>query len=697
MTTNLFTVLGASAAIGRVFGPGEDDPGRQRVVVLMDAFWRAKFGGDRAILGQVLTFNGEPYQVIGVMPPGFRALSEHGSGFPIDFLVPAAFDEPAGRGVGRSIGVVGRLKADVSIESAREELRSLSDDLSRRSPETHRDLAAAISPLHDEIVRRVRPSLLVMLGAVGLVLVIACVNLANLLIVRAIGQAREVAIRMALGATRAQIAIDLALRGLILSLLGGAAGLPCGLWTRNLLASLAPITMPRMDDFALNPRVLAVTFALAAITGIVAGLLPAVQLWRGDAAPTLRASALTTSGVRSVARWRGVLMAAEIAAALTLAVGAGLLVQSMMRLARVDLGYDAHDVLLFTVNPPNTKYRDEAAHVALFEEIERLVASIPGVASAAVANEFPLRGGGQSRVTILDARGDSPASARAGFQAVSPAYFATLRIPLVRGRLLAAEDRAGAPAVAVVSETFARRFFAGRDPIGQRFRGFQRAPDSPTLTIVGVVRDVRRDGPHTDLTPLVYLAAAQPDTYAEQTHLWEVAVRAAAGDPRRLLPAIQRAVWSINPVQPITNVLTLDEVIAGSTAERRFNMTLLSAVAILAVGLAIVGVYGVVAHAAAQRTREIGIRIALGAGRRHVLSLVVVSGLRWALVGVVFGLAGAYAGTRFLATLLFGVTQTDLATFAGLAAFMLGVATLASYVPARRAAAADPLSALRGD
>ena len=698
VTTNLFTVLGASAAIGRVFGPGEDAPGRRGVVVLMDRFWRGKFGGDRDILGRVLMFNGEPYDVIGVMPPAFRPLSEHGSGYPIDFLVPAAFDEPAGPGGGRSIGVVGRLKADVSIERAREELRILSDDLSRQRPEHQRDLTAAIAPLHGEIVRRVRSSLLVMLGAVGLVLVIACVNLANLLIVRAIGQAREVAIRMALGATRGQITIDLALRGLILGMFGGAAGLLCGVWTRNLLASLAPVTMPRMDDLALNPRVLAVTFALAAITGIVAGLLPAVQLWRGDTAPTLRASALTTSGVRSVARWRGLLMAAEIAAALTLAVGAGLLVQSMVRLSNVDLGYDAHDLLLVTVNPPRTKYRDEAAHVALFEEIERRVAAMPGVAAAAVANEFPLRGGGQSRVTILS--GDAATAGEtglAGFQAVSPGYFATLRIPLVRGRLLGAEDRAGAPAAAVVTEAFARRFFAGRDPIGQRFRGFQRAPDSPELTIVGVVRDTRRDGPQSELKPIVFLAAAQPETYAEQTHLWEIGVRATSGDPRRLLPAIQRAVWSIDPAQPITNVLTLDEVIVGSNAERRFYMMLLSAVAVLAFGLAIMGVYGVVAHAAAQRTREIGIRIALGAGRGHVLSLVVRSGLQWALVGVVFGLAGAYAGTRFLATLLFGVTPTDLGTFAGLAALMLGVAAFASYLPARRAAAGSPMLTLRGD
>ena len=685
VTTNLFTVLGASAAIGRVFGPDEDDPGRRRVVILMDTFWRTKFGGDRAILGRGLTFNGEPYEVIGVMPPEFRLLSEHGSGYSIHFIVPASG--------GHALNLVGRLKPGVSIETARAEVGSLSDDLHRRGRDIRREsFVARLAPLHEEIVRRVRPSLLVMLGAVGLVLVIACVNLANLLIVRAIGQGRETAIRMALGATRAQITIDLALRGLILGMFGGAAGLLGGIWTRNLLASLAPVTMPRMDGIALNPRVLAVTFALAALTGIVAGLLPAVQLWRGDAAPALRASASTTSGVRSVARWRGVLMAAEIAAALTLAVGAALLVQSLMRLARVDLGFESQDVLLFTVNPPETKYRDEAARVALFAEIERRVAAMPGVASAAVANEFPLRGGGLNRVTILGPQalaGDTAPDGvrRAAFQAVSPGYFATLRIPLLHGRLLGAEDRTGAPPAAVVSETFARRFLAGRNPIGQRFRDVQIGPDAPPLTIVGVVRDARRDGPHTDLTPQVYLSAAQPETYQARTHLYEVAVRPAAGDPRRLLPALQQAVWSIDPLQPISNVIMLDEVIAGSTADRRFNMTLLTAVAMLAFGLAIVGVYGVVAHGAAQRTREIGIRIALGAGRRHVLALVVASGLRWALLGVAFGLAGAYAGTRFLATLLFGVTPTDLATFAGLAALMLGVAALASYVPARRAAA----------
>ena len=697
VTTNLFALLGASAAIGRVFGPDEDDPGGRRVVILTDAFWRAKLGGDRAILGRALTFNGDPYVVIGVMPPGFRALSAYRSGYPISFFMPVAFDDAASSWR-RTINAVGRLKPGASIESGREELRRFSDDLGRRSPDTHRELATVIAPLHDAIVDDVRPPLLVMLGAVGLVLVIACVNLANLLIVRSIGQGREVAIRMAIGATRTQVTIDLALQGLILGVFGGVAGLLCGMWTRNLLASLAPITMPRMDDLALSPRVLTVTFAMATITGILAGLLPALRLWRGDVSPTLRASALTTSAVRSVARWRGLLMAAEIAAALTLAVGAGLLVRSLMRLAAVDLGFETQDVLLFTVNPPDRKYRDEAARVALFQEIERRVAAIPGVAAAAVANEFPLRGGGQSRVTITgDSATGGESVRRAGFQAVSPGYFATLRIPLVRGRLLPAADAAGAPAAAVVSETFAHRFLPGRDPIGERFRESQPGADSPELTIVGVVRDVRRDGPAGDFIPLVYLAAAQPGTYSRRTHLSEVAVRAAGTDPHALLPAIQRAVWSIDAAQPITNVLTLDEVIAGSTAHRRFNMTLLSATAILALGLAIVGVYGVTAHAAAQRTREIGIRIALGADRHHVLSLVIASGLRWATLGIVAGLTGAYTGTRLLGALLFGVTPTDRVTFAGLAVLMLAVAAVANYIPARRAASVNPISALRGD
>ena len=701
VTTNLFAVLGASAAIGRVFDPDEDDPGRRRVVILMDRFWRAKFGGDRAILGRVLTFNGEPYDVIGVMPPGFRALSEHGSGFPIDFFVPAAFDEPAGPGGGRSIGVVGRLKPDVTIERAREELRILSSDLSRRSPETHRDLAAAIAPLHDEIVRRVRPSLLVMLGAVGLVLVIACVNLANLLIVRAIGQEREVAIRMAIGATRAQITIDLAIRGVVLGMIGGAAGLLCGVWTRNLLASLAPVTMPRMDDLALNARVLAVTFVLAAITGIVAGLLPAVQLWRGDAAPTLRASALTTSGVRSVARWRGVLMAAEIAAALTLAVGAGLLVQSLVRLANVDLGYEAHDVLLFTVNPPKTKYRDEAAHVALFEEIERRVASIPGVEAAAVANEFPLRGGGQSRVTILDARGDA-ARRRAR---------RSRRLPGGEPRLLRDAPHS-ARARAAARCRGSRRGAGGRGrqrgiraPLPRRPRSHRPAlPGLPARARLTRAHHRRRRPRRAARRPARGSHAAGLPGGGATGHLCRAdapvggrdalgggrSAPAAAGDPAgglvdRSAPAdheradARRGDRGIDGGAPVQHD-------AARARWRSWPSDSRSS-----------GVYGVVAHAAAERTREIGIRIALGAGRRHVLSLVVASGLRWALVGVVFGLAGAYAGTRFLASLLFGVTPTDLATFAGLAALMLGVAALASYLPAHRAASINPVSALRGD
>jgi putative ABC transport system permease protein len=696
VTPNLFAVLGVPAAMGRVFGPGEGDPGRRRVVILMDTFWRAAFGGDRAILGRTLTLDGEPHVVIGIMPPGFRGLSEHGSGYTIDCFVPSAFDEAGARG----INVVGRLGPDVSLARARDEMRTLSADLRQRRPETHRDLEIALAPIHDEIVRPVRRSLLVLLGAVGLVLVVACVNLANLLIVRALGERREIAIRLAIGATRARIAIDLALRGLILGVLGGGAGLIFGIWTRNLLVSLAPVTMPRLDHVALNPRVLAVTFALATVTGIVAGLLPAVQLRRGHAAPALRATALTATGGRSMARWRGLLMAAEIAAALTLAIGAALLVQSLIRLARVDLGFQSRDVLLFTVRLPDAKYRDAAARLAFMAEVERRVAAIPGVASAALANEFPLRGGGFSRVTIA---GGEPAAAdsvrTAGFQAVSPGYFATLQIPLVRGRLLSSEDRVGAPGAAVVNQTFARRYLAGRDPIGQRFRRVARAPAAvadPELTIVGVVRDARRDGPHTDLAPQVYLSAGQPETHPWTT-VAEVGVRAAAGDPRRLGPAIQRAVSSIDPGQPIMSVLTLDDAIAGSTAVRRFNTTLLSAAASLAFGLAMVGVYGVVAHAAAQRTRELGIRVALGASRRDVLSLVVVDGVRWALVGVLVGLAGAYAGTRLLATLLFGVTPTDVATFASLAALALGIAALASYVPARRAASVNPVAVLRGD
>jgi predicted permease len=433
--------------------------------------------------------------------------------------------------------------------------------------------------------------------------------------------------------------------------------------------------------------VMAATTSLAA--GLLAGLIPALHASWLNRAPSLGTKELTAPGTRSVMRWRGMLMACEIAAALVLTVGAGLLVRSLVRLTQVDLGFQTERVLVLNIRLPEAKYRDKPARAAFFDAVVTRVQTIPGVEAAAFANQFPMRGGWGGSLVLAGAQ--SPSPFEADFQAVSPGYFSTLGIPLVRGRLVVHADRAGAPHVAVVSETFARQFLPGRDAIGQQFA---RNRNEPTITIVGVAGDVRRDGKTVPLTPQVYLPAAQTDLYPVE--LASLAVRASV-DPYSIVPSLRRAVWSIDPDQPITNVSTLDDVLAASMGARRFNMILLASLAALALGLALVGVYGVVAHAATQRTREIGIRVALGATRRDVVALVVRDGLGWALAGVVAGLAGASALTRLMTSLLFEVPPTDPLTFAAVALTMTAVALCAGCLPARRAASMNPTAALRAE
>src|SRR5262245_30234602 len=676
ITWNLFNVLNVSPAIGRPFRAEEDRPGRAHVVILSDALWRGRFAADPTIVGRTMTLNGEPYEIVGVMPASFRPLTQYRSTTAVTFFVPAAYpDELLANHGDHEIYVAGRVKRGVTVVPAQADLQTISADLARRFPRTNQSVRALIRPLNDDIVRDVRTSLLVIVGAVGLVLLIACVNIANLLIVRAIGQRQEVAIRMALGASRRQIAVEMLTRAFVLGLLGGAAGLVCGVWTRDALVSVAPPSIPRLDDLALSPRVLGATLALSLLTGLLAGVLPALQASRRDVTTALKGAGPGASSDRAIMRWRGMLMAAEIAAALMLAVGAGLLVRSLVRLNAVDLGFETERVLTLSVRLPDTKYTDQRTRASFFQELARKVQAIPAVRHAAFANQFPMRGGwgGSFKMT-----GPSGAiQAEADFQAVSPDYFATLGIPLVRGRLLTADDRDGMPRVAVVSQTFVRRFLGDRDPIGQQFARFD---DAPAITIVGVVGEVRRDGKAAEMFQQVYLPAAQTDVYP--VRLASLAVR-ATGDPYALVPVIQRAVWSIDPDQPITAIRTLDEVLSIASAQRRFNMTLLVCFAGLALALAVIGVYGVVAYAVAERTREIGIRVALGATRADVVALVLRSGVTWAIAGIAAGLAGAFAAGRLISGLLFGVTANDPVTLLTIAVVMIGVALSASDGPAR--------------
>jgi predicted permease len=683
-TWNLFDVLGVSPAIGRGFRAEDDRHGAGRVVILTAALWRTRFGGDPAILGRSILLDGEPHVVIGVMPAGFQPLSGFSSGFTTHFFVPAALTpELVTSRTQRRFSTVGRLAPGVSVDAAAAELNAIAADLERRFPETNREFTAAIESLQGELTARVRLPLIVLISAVALVLLVASVNLAGLLSVRAVAERRDIAIRLALGATSARVAADMAIRTTILGLLGGAMGIIVGDWIRRALVAIAPLTLPRAADIALDGRVLIVTTGLSLAAGLIASVLPVVQVWRERATTALTSESRSVSADRTAAAWRGLLLATEIAAAVVLAIGAGLLVRSLVRLAQVDLGFQSAGVLMFAVRPPDARYPDGNARARLFEEIEQRMMAIPGVRSAGVASELPLRSGGSNRIVV----GDRPGAA--GFQTVSAGYFDTLAVPLVAGRQLTWRDRTGTTPVAVVSRTFVQRFMPDVDPIGQRFR---RTANGPEITIVGVVGDVRRDGSQADLIPQVFFPAGQPGL--DPIPVSEVAVR-TDGDPRALVSLIRQAISSIDPDQPITNVFTLDEIVAGSTATRRFTMTIVGALAILAGGLAVLGVYGVSAFAAVQRQREIGIRVALGAPRQRLAMMVALGSLRWTLAGTAVGLAAAWWVTRFLRTLLFGIPPTDLFTFVAAALVTIAAAGLASYLPARRAASADPLWALR--
>jgi len=683
-TWNLFDVLGVSAAIGRVFRAEDARPGAARVVILTDALWRRRFAGDPAIVGQSLVLNDAPHEVIGVLPAGFEPLSGVASGFTIQFFAPAALSpELLTSRTNRIFNIVGQLASGVSIEQATAELAAIAVDIDRQLPEANRGVTPALERLQRDFTERVRLPLVVLLSSVALVLLVACVNLAGLLSVRAAAERRDVAIRLALGATRAQVAADVAVRTTLLGFLGGATGLVAGNWIRQALLAIAPLTLPRAAGITLDRRGLFFTIALSLAAGLVASVLTVVQIWQEKETTVLASQGRSVSGDRTAATWRGVLLATEVAAALVLAIGAGLLVRTLVHLAQVDLGFRPAGVLMFAVRPPDARYPDWKARARLFEEIDRRMMAIPGVRAAGVASELPLRSGGSNRIVVNDRIG------AAGFQTVSPGYFETLAVPLVAGRHLSWSDRTGTMPVAVVSRTFVQRFLPDVDAIGQRFR---RDAKSPEITIVGVVGDVRRDGSHADLIPQVFFSAGQPELDAVRVS--EVAVR-TDGDPRALVPAIRAAITAIDPDQPITNVFTLDEIVAGSTATRRFTMTIVGTLAILAGVLAMLGVYGVSAFAAVQRQREVAIRIALGAPRHRVATLVALASVRWALGGVAAGLAVAWFATKFLATLLFGIPPTDPVTFGAAALLTIIAAGIAGYVPARRAARADPVHALR--
>jgi putative ABC transport system permease protein len=687
VTASFFTVLGVQPSQGRAFTSEEDRPGANRVVILSHDLWQQRFASDPRLIGSTLKLDGEKFTVIGVMPAGFRSPEQFGMTDRLQFFVPAAYPANLLASHGdHEVAVIARLAPGASVRQAQAELDSISGQLAQAHPASNRGIRAVIAPLGEDIVRNVRSSLWILFGAVSLILLIACSNVANLLLVRAVGRQREISIRFALGASRLRVVRELVTQSAALTLMGLGAGMLFGAWTERLLVSLAPVNIPRLGDIALNLRVVAFTSILSLATGILFGVLPAWQVSKARPSESLKTTARNLAG-SSVMRWRSILMMGELALSMILLTGAGLLLKSFILLRGVDLGFEPEHVLAMNINLPETVYSDANRRFAYFDQLAEGVSRLPGVQSVAFANRMPMRGGWGGGLRVESSSGE--VTGEADFQAVNPGYFQTLGIPIRQGRALASSDRTGSAPAAVVNMAFVRRFLSNEDALGRRFRRSQR---DPWINIVGIAGDVRRGGKAAPLNPQVYLAAAQTTLYP--VRLADFAVR-AAGDPRVLLMAIQKQVWAIDKDQPVTNVKTLDEVISDSVAQRRFQMLLLLLFAGLALFLALVGVYGVAGYSVSQRTAEIGVRIALGAQGSDILLLVLRQTMLVVGGGIAIGAAGAYYLSRYIASLLFSVKPSDPLTYLALAMLLIATTLVACYIPARRACAVDPTVALR--
>jgi putative ABC transport system permease protein len=709
-----FTMLGVRPGLGRLFTAADGQPGITEVAVISDALWRRRFGSDPGVLGRRIRVDNDRYTIIGVAPASFRHPGR-GTETAVEVWAPAGWlaspfpTQPVRRAYVLQGGLA-RLAPGLTPPAAQARLDAIAADLRRQYPADYPAAAGwtwRVIALQDDLVGNVRPALLLLLGAVGFVLLIACANVASLLLARSAARQREVAVRRALGAGRGRLIQQLLTESVLLSALGGAAGLLIAVWGVEALVQLSPADLSRLHGIAVNGQVLAFTAVLAIVTGIAFGLAPALHGSRVDLNRVMRESTRGATASRPVARLRGALVVAEFALALVLLVGAALLVQSFWRLQGVDLGFRSQSVLTARLwlpqpnDPSSGPYFTHAARAAFYRRVLDRIAALPGVEVAGGVSALPLTGTRGRLSFRIDGRspdaGDTPAAEAA---LATPGYFRALGIGLVAGRVFDDHDTADTPPVVVVSESLARRYFAGEDPIGKRIapggrvvapNGPQPAPPINWLTIVGVVRDVRTSSVDSDAPAMVYRTVWQ----ASNLNL-SLAIRTNA-DAATLAEAIRREVKVVDRNEPVFAVKTMDEVVGSALAERRFSMLLLALFAGTALVLSAIGIYGVMAYFVSQRTQEIGIRIALGASSRDLLRLVLGEGVRLAAAGVALGLVGALALTRAVSSLLYRVDPRDPWTFAALAAALTVVALVACYLPARRAARVDPICALRGD
>jgi putative ABC transport system permease protein len=686
VSPNFFDVVGVRPRLGRAFQAGEDEAGRNRVALLSHRLWQRAFGADAGVIGKEIPLNGETYTVIGVMPPEFRFPSRLTEIW-VPLVIP--LDQVNSRD-NHWMFTLARLKPDVSFEQAREQMVSIAKRLERQYPDSQAGRSVFLIPVQEETVQGIRPALRALMFAVGFVLLIACANVANLLLARATSRRREIALRTALGASRLRLVRQLLTESLLLAAASGALGLALAKWGVEALLVLAENFLPRANEVGLDWRVAAFTTALSLLTGVFFGLIPALQSSRVDLQSALKEGAGASGGAQT--NWlRGALVAAEIAATLVLLIGAGLLIKSFIRLYETDLGFKAENVLTMSLALPQAKYPDVRAAAAFHQKLLERVSSLPGARAAGVINYLPLQQWGFNGDITIEGQGPYEPGHQplAEFRAISPDYFRTLSVPLNGGRFFTAQDESNSAPVVIVNQTLAQRFLPGQDPIGKRIRSI----GNNWRTVVGVVGDVRQSGMTQAARAEVFVPLTQA-IWTPLTQTMSLAIRADA-EPESLISAVRNAVREIDPAQPVFNVKTMEAVVADSVADRRLNMLLLGIFAAVASTLAVIGIYSVMSYTVSQHTREIGIRMALGARPMDVLKLVVGLGMGLTSAGVGLGLAGALGLTRLMATLLYGVAATDPLTFVAVSALLMIVSLLACYVPARRATKVDPMVALR--
>ena len=691
VTSSLFPLLGIEPERGRAFSAEEDQPGHEQVVILSHGLWQRRFGSDTNLVGKTITLDGKSVNVVGIMPAGFN--------FPdntIEVWKPVAFDADLlsenNRG-SHFLTVIGRLKPGVTLEQAQADVSSVARGITQEHSGNYPNgFGATVKTLHEQTVGDVRTALFVLLVAVGFVLLIACANVANLLLARATARQKEVAIRTALGASRLRVIRQLLTESVLLSLMGGALGLLFAMWGVDVLVALGPASIPRLDEIGLDARVFAFTAIVSVLTGLLFGLAPALQASRTDLNESLKEGGRSTGEGR--ARVRGVLVVSEFALALLLLTGAGLMIRSFARLREVNPGFRPENLLTMRIVLPQSKYTTFQKGQTFFQELFERLKNQRGVKSVGAINQIPFGGGGGDRSFFIEGRPvpENQSAPDEQLRFVSADYFGTMGISVIKGREFSDRDVPDATRVAIVNDALARKYWPNESPVGKRIAFGRDAKN--WWEIVGVVANVRYKGLDAQEKPQLYVPFLQPLFEDSKVGSMYLVVRTDS-DPAGMTATVRHEVAAIDRDQPISDIKSMDERIGASLSERRFDMLLLGLFAFVALVLAGVGIYGIMAYSVTQRTHEIGIRMALGAQPRDVLKLILGRGMILALVGVCLGLVSALALTRLMASLLFNVSATDPLTFAGVSMMLTTVALLACLLPARRAMRVDPMVALR--